>query len=76
MDAISATRSIIYSSGLTQKAISEALGKSPRYLAPIISRGHVPSPDNLAKIAKICGWKLQLVKGDEIILIGEEGDEE
>ena len=48
---------------------SQALGKSRMYLSALISRGSYPRTDTLVQIAQACGYRVELVRGDERIEI-------
>lgn len=53
-------------------AVSEEIGRNRSHMSNMLSRGSTPQADTLARIAKACGYELQLVGRGEIIQIHPE----
>lgn len=65
-----ATNMLIYSSGKAQRKIAEEMKRSPTFLSAYITCGRTPSVKIFTEIAKVCGWKVQIVsdKGETYVL--------
>jgi len=72
MDAASALREMIETSGLTHRQIEARAGRYGGWIGQTMARPH-PGADLLASIATACGYRLELVPmdGGETITIGE-----
>lgn len=59
-------------SGMTRADVSRALGHDSRYISRILNKGTTPSTALLARIAKACGYRLQLVGHGSVIDVTDE----
>lgn len=74
MTTLEAVRGMLEASGMSAYRVSLALGRSPNCVSGMLRRGSVPSADLLARIARICGYRLELIPddgGDPITLDGD-----
>jgi len=70
-----ALQAVINGSGKSRRAVSIELGFHENTLANYSNKGMTPGLSLMARIAGACGYQLQLVKGDEVIVIDpEEGE--
>lgn len=69
MNITEAIKHMCDQSGQGVVGTSKALGKSRLYLSALISRGSYPRTDTLIQIAQACGYRVELVRGDERIEI-------
>lgn len=75
MDTKQAIREIVQRSGLTHRQIAHRLGKYDTYVSQITSRATTPNGDDLAALARACGYRLELVPidgGDHITIGGDD----
>lgn len=73
MDASSALRQMVETSGLTHRQIARRLGRYDSYVSQMLTRSGAPGADTIASVAHACGYRLDLVPidGGEPITIGE-----
>lgn len=73
MDTKQAIREIVKASGLTHRQIAHRLGKYDTYVSQITSRATTPGCDDMAALARACGYRLDLVPmdGGATITIGD-----
>lgn len=64
MDATSAIRQMLATSGLSARAASSMMGMNNRYVGGILFKDTVPKVDTLAAIADVCGYDLILMPRD------------
>lgn len=64
MDATSAIRQMLATSGLSARAASTALGREISFLPTIFKRNSSPRVDTFAAIADVCGYDLILMPRD------------
>lgn len=73
MDTIAALEAMLERSGMSKYRLSKELGKHPTYIGTTISKGSEISAANLAKMARLMGFRLVLVgDGPEIEIGGFE----
>ena len=72
MKITEAVRHMCEQSGKGVVGVSQALGKSKMYLSALISRGSFPRTDTLVQIAQACGYRVELVKDEERIVLESE----
>lgn len=77
MKSLEAVRAMLDASKLTPYRASLRIGRNSTYLAGMLRRGSCPSADLLAKIARACGYRLELVPldgaGDSLTIDGGGG---
>ena len=59
-------------SGMARADVSRDIGRNPAFLANAINKGTTPSTALLARIAKACGYRLQLVGRGSVIDVMDE----
>lgn len=64
MRSTDAVRLMIDRSGLTCYRVAMGLDRHSSYVSTMLRRGSVPSADLLARIARICGYRLELIPDD------------
>lgn len=64
MDSIELARRMIRQSGLTQREVCAAMGKSPAYISAALSRGSDLQSGTLAMIADACGCDVRVIRRD------------
>lgn len=73
MDTIAALEVMLERSGMSKYRLSKELGKHPTYIGSTISKGSEIGAANLARMARIMGFRLVLVgEGPEIEIGGPE----
>ena len=65
MTASEAVALMIERAGVTSYRVSVRLGRHSSYVSTMLRRGSCPSADLLAKIARACGYRLELVPDDD-----------
>lgn len=71
MNVIQALRTMLSNAGISAYRVSLDLGFRANYLQAILSRRTNVRSDVLQKVAGVCGYKLALIKDDDIIIIDE-----
>ncbi len=71
MNVIQALRTMLSNAGISAYRVSLDLGFRANYLQAILSRGTNVRSDVLQKVADVCGYKLALIKDDDVIIIDE-----
>ena len=64
MDIIECAKRMIASSGKSARQVSRDLGKSPNYMAATFANRSDMSASNVARVAKLLGWRLVFRKDD------------
>lgn len=64
MTTLEAVRLMLVRSGMSSYRVALGLGRASSYVAGMLRRGSCPSADLLAKMAHICGYRLDLVPYD------------
>lgn len=67
MDTTGAMREAWQRSGLTSRAVSEAMGRSPSWLSATLARPRTSEASTVAELADVCGYRLALVPGREAL---------
>lgn len=65
MDILDCIRGMIEASGKSARQVSRDLGRSPNYLGATFANGSDIGASNVARVARLLGWRLVLVRGDE-----------
>lgn len=73
MKTLEAVRLMLDRSGATSYRVAVDMGRSPTYVSSMLRRGSCPSADLLAKMAHICGYRLDLVPYDGSDVIHIDG---
>ena len=69
MQADSVIRALVERSGMSYRAMSAALGKSPNWAGVTAQRGRVPKLDTVAAVADACGYDVDIIEretGEEL----------
>ena len=74
MNSREALAHVVRASGKSKAAISRGIGKSSNYVSALFSMNRAPGTDLLAKIARECGYTLQLVGHGEVLSIDGRAD--
>lgn len=64
MDVLQAIRRMIDGSGKSSSRLSRDMGHGDKYINIILVRKRIPRSDTLARIARVCGWRLVLERED------------
>lgn len=72
--AIGAMQQMIASTGKSRIALSREMGRSDTYLTTKLQEKSKPRTDTLSQLANLCGYTLQLVRGDDVIVIDPPND--
>lgn len=65
MDVLDCIRKMIEGSGKSARQVSRELGRSPNYLSATFSGHSDVGASNVAKVARILGWRLVLVRDED-----------
>lgn len=55
---------MIDGTGVSHTELSRRMDRADRFIAVTLSRSSVPRADTLARIARVCGWRLVLERED------------
>lgn len=69
MDALKALRRMVTMSGKSAMQVSRDMGVAEKYISMTLSRGSVPKLDTYADIAEACGYSVQLVSQNDVIIV-------
>lgn len=72
--ATGAMQHMMESTGKSRIALSREMGMSDTYLTTKLQERSKPRTDTLSLLADLCGYTLQLVRGDEVIVIDPPTD--
>lgn len=72
--ATGAMQHMMERTGKSRIALSREMGMSDTYLTTKLQERSKPRTDTLALLANVCGYKLQLVRDDEVIVIDPPTD--
>lgn len=64
-----AIQSVVEGCGKNRRVVSIELGFTERMLSHYVNAGKTPGLALMSRIADACGYTLQLVKGDDVIVI-------
>lgn len=66
MDTTEAMRETWRRSGLTSRAISEAMGRAPSWLSATLAKPRTSEAATVAALARVCGCELCIVPRDDV----------
>lgn len=69
-----AIQAVVEGSGKSKRQVSTDSGYNKSMLGYYTSKGVIPNIGIMAKVASVCGYTLQLVKGSDTIIIDPEDD--
>lgn len=65
MDILDCIKQMIEASGKSARQVSRDLGRSPNYLGATFANGSDVGASNVARIARLLGWRLVLVRDSD-----------
>lgn len=76
MTTLDALRAMLAASGVTPYRAALLIGRRAPYVSTMLRRGSCPSADLLARLAAVCGYRLELVPidGGNALEIGGSAD--
>ncbi|KXB35321.1 helix-turn-helix domain-containing protein [Atopobium deltae] len=71
ISAVEAIKNILNKANLSAYRVSLELGHTAGYIQSIYQKRASIQTDTLQKVADVCGYKLALIKDDDVIIIDE-----